>query len=356
MLKKIIFYPILLVNLIVSVGFLLSGFSYKLPPTEYPILSLANFMFPAFAVGVFFFLFFWLFVKWKYSFLSFLTLILGYIPMHKYAPFSQKADKVESTLSLITYNVHSFHSPGEFSDSSTVDLVIDYLAESKADIVCLQEAHPKGETLEKLQKHYKYIETFTEHGSSPIACLSKTPIERVEKIEYESHGNRSACFYIRFKGQLLRIINNHFETVGLEHDDKEEFKSIVEGAIENDEYKQEGVKRIAKSISKAMGKRQLQAESVAKFIGDNTRNTLALGDFNDTPLSYTHYLIDQKLTDCYAERGRFTGFSYEQNDMHVRIDHAFCSEDFEVVDCYIDDKATFSDHYPLKLFLKRSNK
>ncbi len=356
MLKKLIYYPLLFVNLLICAGFLVSGFSYKLQPADFPTLSLASFAFPAFVIGVFFFLFLWLVVKWKYALISLIALIIGYVPMHKYAPINPQIDDTEGTLELITYNVHNFWSTPEYGDSCTIDLIVDYLAESKADIVCLQEALPEGETLEKLQKHYKYIESFTENGSSPIACLSKTPIVRMEKIEYESHGNRSVCFYIKYKGQILRIINNHLETVGLELEDKAEFKSIIDGEIEDDEYKQEGIKRIAGFISRSMGKRQSQAENVANFIGDNAKNTIALGDFNDTPLSYTHYMIDRKLTDCYAERGQGLGFSYEQNGMHVRIDHAFCSDDFETVKCYVDDEAVFSDHYPLRIYLARSNK
>lgn len=350
MLKKIILYPILLINLLVSAGFLVSGFSYKLPPADFPILSLASLVFPAFAIGVFCFLIFWLFCKWKYAAVSLLTLVIGYIPMHKYSPFSPQADDTSGTLKVISYNVHCFMSSDETGDTSTVDLIARYLIDSKADIICLQEADLREGrwfgVREKFENDYKYMETFSDDTDSPISCLSKTPIERVEQIKYESAGNRSACFYIKYHGRTLRVINNHFETTGMESDDKAEFRSIVKGAID-DEYKQEGIRRIARCISRATVKRQAEAEAVADFIGDDAKNTIAVGDFNDTPLSYAHATINDKLTDCYAAAGRFPGFSFEHSGMHVRIDHAFCSDDFDVAKCYVDDEATFSDHYPI---------
>ncbi len=241
-------------------------------------------------------------------------------------------------------------SPDNTGDTATTDLIARYLIDSKADIICLQEADLReGKWFgvrEKFEKDYKYMETLCDDAASPICCLSKTPIERVERINYESVGNRSACFYIKYHGKTLRIINNHFETMGMETDDKAEFRSIVKGALE-DEYKQEGIRRIIRCISKATVKRQSQAEAVAKFIGNDAKNTIAVGDFNDTSLSYAHAQIDRKLNDCYADAGRFPGFSFEQNGMHVRIDHAFCSDDFDVAKCYVDREATSSDHYPL---------
>ena len=97
----------------------------------------------------------------------------------------------------------------------------------------------------------------------------------------------------------------------------------------------------------------VQAETVAETIGSNPKNTIVLGDFNDTPLSYTHHLFDQKLNDCYAERGVLMGFSYVNHGMFVRIDHTFCSDDFETVKCYVDNSAAYSDHYPIITYLKR---
>lgn len=347
-----------MLNVIVCAGFLFTGYSYVIPPVEHPTIALANFAFPGFAVGVFLFLFLWLFFSKKYSLISLFTLIVGYVPMQKYAPVtSPDEEPAEKPLKIISYNVHTFHDPLiEGADTGTIYKVIEYLHEIDADIICLQEAYLKPETREKLEPHFKYIDTYgKDDKGTAVTVLSKTPIKKCEPIAYDSDNNLSACFYVEYQGKTLRVINNHFESIHIKSEDRQDFKAYMKNAFEDEESMQ-GSKRIFSFIRDAAVKRQPQAEAVAKVIGDNAKNTIVVGDFNDPPLSYSHYLIDQKLTDCYAKRGLFTGFSYTNNAMYVRIDHAFCSDDFEVVKCYVDNTVDFSDHYPIITYLTRVEK
>lgn len=357
MLKKIIRWPLITLNVILCIGFLFSGYSYVIPPMEHPTLALANFLFPFFAICVFLFMAFWLFCKKRYTLISLVTLIAGYIPMNKYAPITPQEDRTpENSLKIISYNVHGFHTPDVENDTATFGKLIEYLVEVDADIVCLQEAYLNGDKKERLMSVFNNVETIQNDSLGiAVTCLSKTPIVKVEPIEYESEGNLSACFYVKYEGKLLRIMNNHLESVKFLPTDKEKFKGYVKGALEDDES-MEGSKRIVDYIRKAAKERQPQAEALAELIGDGAKNTIVAGDFNDTPLSYCHYLIDQKLTDCYAKRGLFPGFSYTNNGMYVRIDHTFCSDDFEVAKCYVDNSVDYSDHYPIITHLIRAKK
>ncbi|MCF0208592.1 MAG: endonuclease/exonuclease/phosphatase family protein [Bacteroidaceae bacterium] len=356
MLKKCIVWPLLALNILVCVGFLCAGYSYLLPPLDYPILTLASYSFPFLAVGVIGFLLFWLFFKWKYALISFAALIVGYVPMHKYAPINLPQDEPKEVLKIITYNVHCFTSPHIEGDSLNIALLIDYLKKSDADIICLQEAYEYLDVTAKFKKEFKYVKAFDiPVTSAAVMCISKYPIEKVESLDYESKGNLSACYYVRYKGELLRVVNNHFESLALTPDDKEKFKSYIKGSFENDSS-MAGSRRIFSQLKKATMQRQPEVEYVANFIGDDAKNTIVLGDFNDTPLSYCHHLIDQKLTDCYAACGMLMGYSYVNNGMFVRIDHTFCSSDFKPVKCYVDDEAYFSDHFPLITYLSRTER
>lgn len=300
---------------------------------------------------------FWLFVKWKFALISIASLILDAVPMQKYAPVTSPDGDTTGALKIMSYNVHYFAAPDCLNDTVTFGLITDFFKQSDADIICLQESSCSDERKEILASIYKYTEIIeVKERNMNIFCLSKFPIEKAERIEYESENNLSGCFYIRYNGELLRIVNNHFESINITQTDKEEFKSYVRKAIEDENDGVEGSKRIADHIRKATVIRQGQAEAIAKFIGKNPKNTIVLGDFNDTPISYTHYLIDQKLTDCYAARGWLTGFSYENHGMFVRIDHTFCSDDFEPVKCYVDNSVVFSDHYPIITYLKKATK
>ena len=354
MLKKLLAWPFIILNILCCTGFLVSGYSYIIPPAEHPTLALASYTFPFFAMGVLLFMAFWLFVKWKYAFISVLTLIIGAVPMQKYAPVTSPDEDTDGALKVISYNVHCFAAPDVYSDTVTMGKIQDYLNHSDADIICLQESYILPERKDEFKPNYKYMEV-VEVPSIGIGmtCLSKYPIEKAEKIEYESEHNLSACFHVRYKGELIRVINNHFESINMSQDDKEGFKSYVKRALEDENDGVEGSKRIAGLIRNATVIRQKQAEVVAKFIGKQPKNTILVGDFNDTPLSYTHHVINKKLTDCYTERGWLAGYSYVNHGMFVRIDHTFCSDDFRTIKCYVDDDADYSDHHPIITYLKR---
>lgn len=354
MLKKLLAWPFIILNILCCTGFLVSGYSYIIPPAEHPTLALASYTFPFFAMGVLFFMVFWLLLKWKYALISIVALLLGAIPMQKYAPVTGPDKDTEGALKIMSYNVHGFNAPDSVTDAKTFGLVKEYIRDCGADIICLQESACSEERKDTLASIYKYMKEIEGSDySMNVMCLSKYPIEKAERIEYESRGNLSACFHVRYKGELLRIVNNHFESINITQTDKEEFKSYIKKTLEDNSDGLEGSKRIADHIRKATAIRQKQAETVAETIGSNPKNTIVLGDFNDTPLSYTHHLFDQKLNDCYAERGFLMGFSYVNHGMFVRIDHTFCSDDFETVKCYVDNSAAYSDHYPIITYLKR---
>ena len=58
------------------------------------------------------------------------------------------------------------------------------------------------------------------------------------------------------------------------------------------------------------------------------------------------------MTDCYIASGNGPGISYHKNGMYFRIDHIFCSDDFEPFEAKVDDKIDNSDHYPIYTWLK----
>jgi hypothetical protein len=119
------------------------------------------------------------------------------------------------------------------------------------------------------------------------------------------------------------------------------------GDMEKDSMKS-GSKFYLKKLSASAQKRAPQAELVSEFIKENSNiSTIVCGDFNDIPLSYTHYVISDGLTDCYQKRGRGFGFSYCHNAMRVRIDHILCSPDINPIKCWVDSDIKLSDHYPI---------
>jgi len=96
----------------------------------FPILLVVNVLF----------IVFWLIVYRWYAFISLLGLLVAYSPLHTYLPLNL-GDEEESTITLkiLSYNCEAF-AKGAPHTADNPNPVLDYLAHSGADIICLQEA------------------------------------------------------------------------------------------------------------------------------------------------------------------------------------------------------------------------
>ena len=148
------------------------------------------------------------------------------------------------------------------------------------------------------------------------------------------------------------VINNHFESNRLTANDKTRYKNIIKGDLERDTMKKE-TRYIVHKLSEAVRLRGPQADLVAEFIRSHKDTPIIVcGDFNDTPISYTHRKVAEELTDCYMETANGPGLSYNQKGFNVRIDNILCSGHFTPFNCKVDNKIHASDHYPIYCWLK----
>jgi hypothetical protein len=189
-----------------------------------------------------------------------------------------------------------------------------------------------------------------------ISVYSKYPILSKEHIPYKSVGNHSAAYQLKIGRDTVLLINNHFETVGLSMEDKEQFKSLVKGDLKKGSAKVES-KRLIDKLGEASAIRAPQAEAVARYVSQHSNESIILcGDFNDGPLSYVHRTLARNLTDCYKATGNGPGISYHYGGFYVRIDNIFCSNDWVPYGCKVDNKIKASDHYPIVCWLKKRPK
>jgi AP endonuclease domain protein len=164
----------------------------------------------------------------------------------------------------------------------------------------------------------------------------------------------SVAYMLDIKGVKTLLVNNHFESFGLTNDDKEGFKTLVKGSMKTNDMKSESSHLLHK-LGTVAERRAPEVEMVAKYVKkylDKKVPVILCGDFNDNPLSYAHRTIANILTDCYVSSGNGPGISYHKSGMYFRIDHIFCSDDFEPYGAKVDNSVTNSDHYPVYCWLK----
>lgn len=341
-------------NVTSSLLLLLSCWSVYLLPESWPRLSLFGLSFPFFVVINLLFLCFWLVFYVRYSWISLVALLLSSPFIYDYSPLNRKVTPPESALKVLTYNV-AFFGGAEESAKGNENAILNYILESDADIVCLQEASGSVRNLldEKMrQAGYQVPEVVNEGKELLEHAYFKMPILSVESIKYDSESNGSVAYHVLHKGDTLLVVNNHLESNRLSPEDKTAYKNMIFDPQK--ETMENGMKLLMGKMAHAATIRSPQVDIVLKYIKrDRSRYVIVCGDFNDSPISYTCNRFGKKLVSAFVESGNGPGYSYNKDLFYVRIDHVFHSENLKSYATQIDRSIKTSDHYPLITYIDK---
>jgi len=347
-------------NLTVVALMLLTGYSDHIDPVAYSTLSCLGMTFPFFLLGNLLFLFFWLTFKWRKVWIPIIGFALAYVPINIYFPLNFHNEVSPDALKVITYNVCDYG--GNYKYKNGFNMVLDYLHEQNADIICTQEDVDtrRRQAFENYAKTYPHNDTtrLTGPKSSPncVGIHTRFPIIRKERIDYESNCNGSVAYYLDLGKDTLLVINNHLESTHLTVKDRKNYATMIKGEMGRDTVRTES-RALLNKLAMATAIRAKQADAVRDYIRRNSRYpVIVCGDFNDTPISYSRRTICEGLTDCFRASGRGVGLSYNQKGFFFRIDNIFCSKEFIPEKCIVDSEMDASDHYPMVCWLKMSDK
>lgn len=357
-LKRILTRLVLGVNVLSALLLLACGLSAELNPVTYPYLSLLGLTFPFFLLLNIAFVLFWLVFDIYYIWLPLIGLLCSSVYIYDYFPLNVTQDVPEDALKIMTYN-NEYFGRAEKDENGTYP-VLEYMATSGADIICLQEADfSKGLTSQYADKlmasaGYKTLRV-KDRKSKAQLVYSKLPILSVRRVDYESRTNGSVAFELLYEGDTILLVNNHFESYKLTLKDKEKYKEILSNP-ESDET-EDNMRLLVRKMSKVAGIRGPQVDSVMTYINKVGHDAVIVcGDFNDTPISYSCRHLSSALTSVFRQSGNGLGWTYTQKGMNFRIDHIFISDYWQSFGTYVDMDATWSDHYPLITYLKKRKK
>jgi len=343
-------------NVLVAIGFLISAYSPYISPVSHPLWACAGLFFPFLFLGNLFFLLIWLCIRWKYAFFPLLVFIAGWSSIWTYCPLgTEKEPDGGEVIKLLTYNTQDIAATRDY-DKEQGNPVLNYLRNSDADIICLQEFTPGGKVKQKEVDQaldvYPYHVRVKGEGGSRLACYSRFPILSANTIDYKTESNASILYRLKVGSDTLVLINNHLESNKLDAHDKSMYNDMLKSPGE--ENLKNGGKYLFHKLAKVIAVRAPQVDSVAHAIAENrTRYMLVCGDFNDSPISYAHRVIGQGLNDVYAEAASGPGFTYYENHFYFRIDHIFASDGFRILKCQVDRSIKASDHYPVWCLLEK---
>ena len=355
-------YVILIFNAVVAALLLFVAYSPDIDPQAHPVLSCAGLFFPFFWVANLAFLVFWLVVYRRYALFPLLVLFICWGSIRTYFPVNwSSGDIPEDAIKVLSYNTRAFGDMKAHT-KETPNEVLTYLQESDADIICLQEyvwgGKLKKKDIDYALRDYPYRHHYSlADGWNGLGCYSRYPILSAKPIPYKSVSNGSIAYYIKVKDDTLVVVNNHLESNRILDEDVKTYQTMVD--TPNRENVSFGLRTLLKKLAEASKVRAKQTDVVKETLRglDENASVIVCGDFNDTPISYTHHTLSENLQDAFVEAGNGLGISYNRHRLYFRIDHILCSKNMNVHRCEVDNTIEASDHYPVwcYLSLKKDN-
>lgn len=354
---------IFITNLVIIVLLFCSYLSWNVSTLKTNLFSYIGIGFGVILILNLAYLIFWILLKqWKYALIGLISLLLCYKPITTFFPLKLNSSKPsENAIKVLTFNVQGF--PDERNKNSKKQPILDYIAESDADIVCIQEylVSKTGQSIlsqkdvnRKLDM-YPYrsvigLESSGKYHIFGLACFSKYPIENTHEVVFESSYNGAAVHTINIKGKKITLANVHLETNSIMAADRKLYSDFLQNT---DSIKLETVtSNIRNRLGGAYRMRAKQVEKVKSYIEtQDTDGIIICGDFNDTPISYAYHQMKKGLKDAYVSTAFGPGITYNDYLFLFRIDYIMHSENIKAYNSKVE-KIKYSDHYPLNTWLE----
>lgn len=312
-------------------------------------------------------------IRWRFwAFVPLVTLLfgLGHLGALVQVDFRKEYHAEEQTagvfgkageLAVMTYNVHGFsrNQPDHAGYLRTVDSIGAYALRMRPDVICFQEYETMNSAdvrhMDQLFKDWPY-RAFSFAGGNPAtkigygqAIFSRLPLVNPRRIIFEGSSNSVLSADVLMGGDTVRLFSNHLQSTQIDNLSQERVERLdIAGAEGTTRF----VRGVASRLKLNYRRRAIQVDTVARMIAATRYPVVVVGDFNDTPVSYTYKKMRGKLRDSFIDAG--SGFAYTYNRLFsmLRIDYVFYSDSFEGM-TYRSDNLPWSDHNPVVVRMRR---
>ncbi len=361
MIRKLIKLLFLTITIASVSMLLLSFFAWHVSPHRTALFSFIGLAFPLILTANVLCLIAWLLLKKRKAALVIgISLIICYKPITTFFPLNIKKQTIpEKSLKVLSYNVMGFLRE---SKKNSAHPLLEYIAKTDADIVCLQEymISKTGKSLltqsdvNKILIQYPYrsitgLEYSGKYHTYGLACFSKYPITNTHEFTFKTSYNGAAVYTIDVDGETYLVSNNHLESNKISSSDKKLYSDFLTNRDSPTALK------VTSNIRRRMGrgyrKRATQVQQISDYINHQKYDKLLVcGDFNDMPISYAYKKMKGELIDAYTSTGFGPGITYHEHLFLFRIDYILHSKNLKAHKTTID-RVKFSDHYPILTYL-----
>lgn len=310
----------------------------------------------------------WLFRKQGYFLLSLISILVGYFPLKRTLNYTSKNDIYlsadSSTIKLMTYNTGAFQSNKTLTREVLKTNILHLIATEQPDVLGIQEFYtrPKGifdikdSILKTLKTKHYYFKPALNNGfeSNGVAVFSKYPIINTGTIIFEDaqSGNRCEWVDVKKNSSLFRVYVVHLASIRFQPEDYEFIDEVQKDLDTKSDVK--STKRIVKRLKIAFVKRSKQVKEIKAHTALCKIPFIIMGDFNDTPCSYTLAQMTQGLKNGFEQKGSGMAITYNGDFPNFQIDYILASTQFDFTG-YKIIKKNYSDHYPIRCNVSLNN-
>ena len=359
--RKILYKILQIVNAVFALALLISYLAVVISPGDFVLPAFFGLAYPYLLLINIILAIIWAMLLRLEAFISVVVIAIGFTHFSNYIKFARPSGDKSNTFKVLSYNVRLFNYFENNHGTTSEKKVTDFLKTQRPDIICLQEFFISGNPEEKEAamiaalggKYYSHLKILGtgKNRYYGIVTFSRFPI--VNKGEIIHAGSSSLSIYtdVLIQKDTFRIYNNHLQSFRLR---RMERSFMDELTTSNDNETISEVKSLSVSLKKGFVKRALQAEVVKDQISRSPFPVIVVGDFNDTPVSYSYRKIRKGLLDSFVNSGYGAGFTYKGNYPPNRIDYILY--DKALTNSYFEiKKVKYSDHYPIIAYFKIKN-
>ncbi len=353
--KKLAVIILLLLNLIIIAALCMAYLAVYISPARNWIFPFFGLAFPYLVILNLAFLIIWLVFKPKLALLPLAFFLSGYFQLANYIRVSGKSNP-EKGIRIVSYNVKYFMGNGNVPDKAAAEQILNYLKQSKADIICLQEVQlNKRQIFDILNAkdqlpQIEHLQLAHASHAGGSVTLTTYPIINMNELRFENTGNLVIYTDILINSDTVRVYNCHLESYRLK---PSEINSIDSITYDNQSKKIQKIKSLKNRLYPSLVKRADQAEKLQLAIAESPYPVIVCGDFNDTPVSYVYHTVRGKLLDAFVQSGKGTGNTYNGKLPSFRIDYILHSPIFSAAN-FKTGHYNYSDHFPVSCDLYRN--
>lgn len=312
-------------------------------PLVYKILLITNAVF----------VLLWVFINWKNSLISLITILLGVryfvliFPVLGYFSGAEQTGEIK----IMTYNVMVFGLYDWSGNKKIKSGILQQIGEENPSIVCLQEAYwnktnKNFVTVDSVKRvigaEYDFRSPMTTGVGGQnfgLATVSRYPIVNTYSQKFKKSYNGFIYTDILISEDTVRVYNCHLQSIQLDQQDYTLIEEFADGEENNRD-----IKNVLKKYLKSLIQRAEQSEIVRASIDSCSYSVFVCGDFNNGPMSYSYQKIAKGLSDSYSQKGKYPGYTWDNYKIKQRIDYILYEDVFKCEGHRVV-QSELSDHY-----------